>query len=100
MLHQWLLVSNEFAHYFCSGRRVLGSMRLDYFHLCDNLAMTEDSPPSPIQPALFRVWGDTGFVELMAVSKEHAMESAEELFPGQPVRASLAPEWDDDRLLF
>jgi hypothetical protein len=73
-------------------------MRLDHFHLCDNLAMT--TPSQPIQPALFRVWGNTGFVELMAVSKEHAMESAEELFPGRPVRASLAPEWDDDRLLY
>jgi len=62
--------------------------------------MTKDPPQLPIQPALFRVWGDTGFVELMAISKEHAMASAEELFPGQPIRASLAPEWDDDRLLY
>jgi len=62
--------------------------------------MKENSSPSPIQPALFRVWGDTAFVEIMAVSKEHAMASAAELFPGKPIRASLAPEWDDDRLLY
>ncbi len=100
MLHQWSLVSNEFAHYFCSGRRVLGGMRLDHFHLCNNPAVTDSHSSSAIQPALFRVWGGTAFVEIMAVSSEQALASAAELFPGKPTRASLVPEWDDDRLLY
>jgi hypothetical protein len=75
-------------------------MRLDHFHLCNDLAMTDDSSPLPIQPALFRVWGGTAFVEIMAVSSEQALASAAELFPGKPIRASLVPEWDDDRLLY
>jgi hypothetical protein len=46
------------------------------------------------------VWGGTAFVEIMAVSSEQALASAAELFPGKPTRASLVPEWDDDRLLY
>jgi hypothetical protein len=49
---------------------------------------------------LFRVWGGTAFVEIIAVSSEQALASAAELFPDKPIRASLVPEWDDDRLLY
>ena len=51
-------------------------------------------------PRLWQVWGDTGFIELMAMSPSHALATAEELFPGKPIRAMLAPEWNDNQLPF
>jgi hypothetical protein len=48
------------------------------------------------EPQLFRVWGDTAFVDLMAFSRNEALLHGEELLKAPVKGAGQIMEWEDD----